>query len=139
MGKAQHTLPGMSQALDAAGAGPDIMGLPPFCKLRTAVAKAAQQRDECRIAGPEIVSRTKLRDDTPGLLGPACSEQPARSRIEQDKDENVAIFLRHAIEGENVSGRLVPRQHIPPPARDVSRLIEGTRPYFEGLQERLPG
>ena len=38
MRKTQHTLLGMSQALDAAGAAPDIMGFPPFCKLRTAVA-----------------------------------------------------------------------------------------------------
>ena len=71
MGKTQQTLLGMSQALDAAGAVPDIMGFPPFCKLRTAVAKAAQQRDECWISGPEIVSRAELCDDTLGLLGPA--------------------------------------------------------------------
>src|SRR6266478_4853948 len=71
MRKTQHTLLWMSQALDSAGAAPDIMGFPPFCKLRTAVAKAGQQRDECRISGPEIVSRTELRDDTLALLGPA--------------------------------------------------------------------
>ena len=69
--KAQHTLLWMSQALDAAGAASDIMGFPPFCKLRAAVAKAGQQRDECRIAGPEIVGRTELGDNTLGLLGPA--------------------------------------------------------------------
>ena len=71
MRKTQQTLLGMPQALDAAGAAPDIMGLPPFCKLRAAVAKAGQQVDECRIAGPEIVGRTELCDYALGLLGPA--------------------------------------------------------------------
>src|SRR6266702_3143995 len=83
MRKTQQTLLWMSQALDATGAGSDIMGLPPFCKLRAAVAKPGQQRDKCWIAGPEIVSCTELCDDPLGLLGPARSKQPARSRVEQ--------------------------------------------------------
>src|SRR5260221_14157445 len=38
--KTQHTLLWMSQALDSAGTASNIMGFPPFCKLRAAVAKA---------------------------------------------------------------------------------------------------
>src|SRR5947208_15544048 len=98
----------MSQAHYAARAAPDIVGFPPFAELRAAVSKAGQQFDECRIAGPEIVRRAELGDNTLGLLGPARSKQPTRSRIEQDADENVAIFLRQTIESKNVGGNLVP-------------------------------
>jgi hypothetical protein len=60
--KTQHTFLWVSQALDAASPTSNIMGFPPFCKLRAAVVKARQQRDECRIASPEIVGRTELCD-----------------------------------------------------------------------------
>ena len=125
MGKPQHAPFGVSQALYAACAASNIVRFPPFCKLRAAVSKTGQQLDECRIAGPEIVCRTKLGDNTLGLLGPAWSKQPARSRIEQDADENVAIFFRKTIEGKDVRGDPVPGKDIPASARDVSRLIEG--------------
>src|SRR6185436_585812 len=117
MGKTQHAPFGVSQALYAARAASNIVGLPPFCKLRAAVSKTGQQLDECRIAGPEIVCRTKLGDNTLGLVGPAWSKQPARSRIEQDADKNVAIFLGKPIEGKNIGGSLVPGKDVPASAR----------------------
>src|ERR1700736_4425575 len=69
--KTQHALLGMSQALHAARAAPDIVGFPPFCKFRAAVSKTGQQLDKRRIASPEIVCCTKLGKDALGLLGPA--------------------------------------------------------------------
>jgi len=131
---------GCRKRLISAGTASNIMGFPPFCKLRAAVAKARQQRDECRIAGPEIVGRTEtvrpIRLASSAQLDP---KQPPRSRIEQDADENIAIFLRQAIEGKNVGGSLVPGKDIPPPTGDVSRLIEGLDQASKGCGNRFPG
>ena len=44
-----------------------------------------------------------------------------------------------AIEGKNVGGSLVPGKDIPPPARDVSRLIEGLDQASKGCGNDFPG
>ena len=109
----------------AGGRRPDVVRLPPARELRAAASQPFQQVDESRIAGPQIVRGAELRDDALGFVAPTCL--PNRRRVAglvRTQDEDVAIFLGQAAEGEDFLGRLVPGQHVPAAAGDIGRLGE---------------
>src|SRR6185369_2425435 len=61
---------GMDQGFPSCRDATDVVGLPPACKFGTAFAQPGQQDAEGGVAGPQVVGRTELRDDAPGLIRP---------------------------------------------------------------------
>src|SRR3954467_13677225 len=61
---------GMDQGFPSCRDAADVMSLPPACKFGTAFAQTRQQVAEGWVAGPQVMCRTELGDNTPGLLRP---------------------------------------------------------------------
>src|SRR5215471_19382767 len=99
------------------------MGLPPDRKLRAVFSELLKKIAERGFICPQIMRRSKLRDDPLGFIGPGCAKQLPRRGARQHGNKNITILTSQLIECENVICCLVPAEEIPSPASHVGRLL----------------
>lgn len=75
----------------------DVMRLPPAREFRAALPQPAQQVEEGRIAGSEVVRGAELRHHAPRLRGPAIPEQAPGARLGQHADQGVPVLRRQSV------------------------------------------